>query len=88
MPTPFDTSDDPVRVFVQALPDFAQRAWSPDVRTMPAIRACAERGDDLVAWAGRCAKGLAWRRADEVRSLLIFRVLRDSGRLNVEEESV
>jgi hypothetical protein len=87
MPTPFDTSDDPVRVFVGALPGFAQAAFSPDHRTIPAIRACAERGDDVAAWAARCARGLERRRACDVRSLLIFRVLRDSGRLN-DEESV
>lgn len=77
---------DPLRLFIDALPVRAQRLFPLDYRTIPAIRACHERGDDLAALAQKFSAGTERRSRSDTRALLLYRLLRHAGVLEDVDE--
>lgn len=78
--------NDHVIAFLNALPYRARCEMPLDGRTLPALRVCAERGDDIPALARRCAHGLERRSRHDMRGLLIHRLLRSAGLLDEGDE--
>jgi hypothetical protein len=78
---------DVYRKFVTALPYRARNAFPLDWRTMPAIRACAEQGQDIAQLAVRISNGLERRTKHDTRGLLIMRLLKATGLETDQEEA-
>lgn len=78
---------DAMRDFTAALPYRAREVFPLDGKTIPALRICAERGDDIPALARRCAHGLEHRSRHDMRGMLIHRLLRSAGLLDDDQEA-
>lgn len=77
---------DAMRLFVNALPYRCREIFPLDGKTIPALRVCAERGDDIGALARRCAHGLERRSRHDMRGLMIHRLMRAAGLLDEQQE--
>lgn len=84
------TTDDtlsPLVRYNRALPYRASHALHHDHRTIAAVTTLAERGDDMAALAQRHAHGLHRRPGSEINRILRYRLLRDAGLLDDDQEA-